>query len=252
MDRMRAGRQTMMANRAFAERQAFDMATNPLVNPMLVANSPYAFNAAMQARQDQQEFASGANRRKLEEEGLRLQNEAATRMLDPAARKREEQQVAFDTYWKLTPEERATPEGRDLFRRSQGEAAGSNTLPEPQTAADAQGNVVSLTPSISALVGQDPATFDTADAMLKRIRELQVQGATISEQDQASIQQYIKNRSMYDANFASNPPAAPVAAMQGLGNWFMNQVERPFVSPLAPGAQPQAIPPQFQYPRMGA
>lgn len=66
MARMRAGRQAMAMNKMAAQQQAYDMATNPLVNPMLLADNPQAMTAAVNAMQDQrrlgfdrEQFAEG-------------------------------------------------------------------------------------------------------------------------------------------------------------------------------------------------
>ena len=249
MDRVRAARQAMMANRDAVARQQFDMATNPMVNPMLVANSPYALSAVIQAQQDQREFASGAGRRKLEEQGLELQNQAAERMLDPEMLRQAQQDQAIQTLGSLPQEKWSSPLGRALQARAMGTVG--NEPVAPQTALDAQSNAVALTPSITALIGGDPGQYTTASSLLDKVIQMQEQGIQVSPQDQEAIQQYVQSRSMYDTNFASNTGARPAVAAQGFGNWLMRQAERPFSPPQAPGSRPQAIPPQFLYPRMG-
>ena len=57
---MRLGRQTMAANQMAAQQRAIDMATNPLVNPMLVANSPSALSAVFQTQQAQRDLVANA------------------------------------------------------------------------------------------------------------------------------------------------------------------------------------------------
>jgi hypothetical protein len=57
---MRLGRQTMAANQLAAQQRAIDMATNPLVNPMLVANSPSALSAVFQTQQAQRDLVANA------------------------------------------------------------------------------------------------------------------------------------------------------------------------------------------------
>jgi hypothetical protein len=57
---MRLGRQTMAANQLAAQQRAIDMATNPLVNPMLVANSPSALSAVFQTQQAQRDLLANA------------------------------------------------------------------------------------------------------------------------------------------------------------------------------------------------
>ena len=73
MARVRAGRQAMAMNRMAAEQQQYDMATNPLVNPMLLADNPQAMTAAVNAMQDQrrlgfdrEQFVEGKDRRAAE------------------------------------------------------------------------------------------------------------------------------------------------------------------------------------------
>jgi hypothetical protein len=144
----------------------------------------------------------------------------------------------------------SSPLGRALQARAMGTAG--NEPATPQTALDAQSNAVALAPSITALIGGDPTQYTTASSLLEKVRTMQEQGIQVSPQDQEAIQQYIQSRSMYDADFASDARARPVAAAQGFGDWLMKQAERPFSTPQAPGARPQAIPPQFLYPRMGA
>jgi hypothetical protein len=60
LDRMRLGRQTMAANQMAAQQRAIDMATNPLANPMLVANSPSALSAVFQTQQAQRDLVANA------------------------------------------------------------------------------------------------------------------------------------------------------------------------------------------------
>lgn len=57
---MRLGRQTMAANQMAAQQRAIDMATNPLVNPMLVASSPSALSAVFQTQQAQRDLVANA------------------------------------------------------------------------------------------------------------------------------------------------------------------------------------------------
>jgi hypothetical protein len=57
---MRLGRRTMAANQLAAQQRAIDMATNPLANPMLVANSPSALSAVFQTQQAQRDLVANA------------------------------------------------------------------------------------------------------------------------------------------------------------------------------------------------
>jgi hypothetical protein len=50
----------MAANQMAAQQRAIDMATNPLANPMLVANSPSALSAVFQTQQAQRDLVANA------------------------------------------------------------------------------------------------------------------------------------------------------------------------------------------------
>jgi hypothetical protein len=50
----------MAANQLAAQQRAIDMATNPLANPMLVANSPSALSAVFQTQQAQRDLVANA------------------------------------------------------------------------------------------------------------------------------------------------------------------------------------------------
>lgn len=197
MDKVRAGRQAMMANRSAAEQQQFDMATNPMVNPMLVANSPYALSAVIQAQQDQREFASGAGRRKLEEQGLELQNRAAEKMLDPEMLKRAQQDQAIQALGSLPQEMWSSPLGRALQARAMGQdqmgqppqASAQPTI--PQAAQD----VSRLLPDAQAILGYDPSNFSPTQ-VLQTIDERAAAGTPIQPADMQTLLEFIKSLSI--------------------------------------------------------
>jgi hypothetical protein len=270
MARMRAGRQAMMANRAAAEREMFNMQTNPLANPMLVAGNPRAMEAVINARNEMTMFGAEEPLRKaqigryeaetnsfnrggspeelerkarldeLEIEKRKLEVDAGTKLLegDPS-------EVAFGRYLELSPEERNGPVGRELIRRwregslaTPGNATGgSGAAAGSMTTEDAQANVTSLAPSISAIIGEDPNEIADFQTFVEKINGVLEQGGTITPADREAMNQYIRDRSVYDPEFASGKGPSPLLSMWGnppasLVQQPPNWMQRP--SPLMP------------------
>jgi hypothetical protein len=207
LDRMRAGRQAMMANQQAFQRQAMDMATNPISNPMLLSGSPIAQAEAMRIGQQQREFAANAPSRMLDSyeqmlrtRGLELQNQASERMMSPEFMQQQQQQQFMQDLLSITPEAMAAlgPAG---LRRLQQQAMGQQQTTEPQSIPDAVSTVQSLSPDVSAMLGgEDPANL-TSSQLLDLIRQRQSLGLSMSPQDTQSLFDYVRSRSMYDTNF---------------------------------------------------
>jgi hypothetical protein len=246
MDRVRAARQAMMANRAAAEREMFNMRTNPLANPMLVAGNPRAMEAVLQGRNEMEKFGREEPLRKaqiaryeaetndfnrggspeelerkarldeLEIEKRRLEVEAGQKLLegDPS-------EIAFGRYESLTPEEKQGPIGRELIRRwREGSAAtpgettgGPNAATGSMTTEDAQANATSLASPISFIIGEDPTGIADYQTLVEKVNDVLERGGTIAPADMDSINQYVRDRSMYDPEFASGKGPSPFLSM---------------------------------------
>ena len=261
LDRMRHGRLAMRANQQAAERQAFEMATNPLVNPMLLRGNPAAMAEAMRLGQQQREFEAEAPvrqartiREALETEGLRLQNEASERMLSPEAQAQQRMENARNRLDQivpnLTPEAIAAmpPEMRQYIGSLQKEAMGiadggqvGVTVATPSTIPEAESTVSSITPTVQSILQEDPSAM-TAVEIESKIAELEKSGSILSPADKQSIQNYITSRSMYDVPFANRKPGNLSVLWDAFKGMF----------PTFPGTVPGSpTPPQFTYPRMG-
>lgn len=207
LDRMRAGRQAMMANQQAFQRQAMDMATNPIANPMLLAGNPVAQAEAMRIGQQQREFAANAPSRMLDAyeqmlrtRGLELQNQASERMMSPEFMQQQQQRQFMQDLLSITPEA-MTALGPAGLRRLQQQAMGRQQTTEPQSIPDAVSTVQSLSPDVSAMLGgEDPANL-TSSQLLDLIRQRQSLGLSMSPQDTQSLFDYVRSRSMYDTNF---------------------------------------------------
>lgn len=217
LDRMRQGRMAMRANQQAAERQAFEMATNPLVNPMLLRGNPYAMTEAMRLGQQQREFEAEAPvrqartiREALETEGLRLQNEASRRMLSPEAQTQQRIDFARNELSKydLTTYATMPPQTRQYIDQLIQEASGAPTDVQggpsapPASAVEAQGRVEQLSPTVQTIINDDPSGYN-AEQLAYKIKTMQDAGMQFSPQDIQTLNDYGAARSMYDLEYAT-------------------------------------------------
>jgi len=200
LDRMRLGRRTMAANQLAAQQRAIDMATNPLVNPMLVANSPSALAAVFQTQQGQRDFMANAPMRQAELNSMRLQNQASEMMMTPEYRDEQRRNSAIQAFGLLTPEQQNGPIGRYLQSQIVPQTSSPGSVSGPQSIEEASGTVESIAPSVARILGSDPGSFNPRQILMEIDRRASTR-SPIQGADLDSIVQYIINRSKADPEY---------------------------------------------------
>lgn len=234
LDRMRAGRQAMMANQQAAQRQAMEMATNPIANPMLLAGSPLAQAEAMRLGQQQREFLAGAPLREaqmlgqsLQNQGLMYQNQASKYMMTPEYQAQQRQERARDTLAGMDPATISAinamgPDGQRFIQGLYRDAAGASdgqagTPAQPTTAVEAQGVVQQLAPSVETIIGDDPSNYNK-EQLAYKLKQMQDSGMQISPQDIQTLNEYADARTMYDTQFATTGRTRASRIWEGITN----------------------------------
>jgi hypothetical protein len=197
---MRLGRQTMAANQLAAQQRAIDMATNPLVNPMLVANSPSALAAVFQTQQGQRDFMANAPMRQAELNAQRLQNRASEMMMTPEYRDEQRRNSAIQAFGLLTPEQQNGPIGRYLQSQIVPQTSPPGSVSGPQSIEEASGTVEAIAPSVARILGSDPGSFNPRQILMEIDRRASTR-SPIQGADLDSIVQYIINRSKADPEY---------------------------------------------------
>jgi hypothetical protein len=231
---MRLGRQTMAANQMAAQQRAIDMATNPLANPMLVANSPSALAAVFQTQQGQRDFMANAPMRQAELDAITLQNEASKTMLSPEYRDEQRRNSAIQAFGLLTPEQQNGPIGRYLQSQILPQSTGASPSTQPQTIQDATSNLQALTPNVATILGFDPSASDPREILMEIDRRSETT-APIQGQDLQSVADYVINRSRIEPGYVSQNTTGGNAIRDAMLGIIQS-------GSYAPGAYTQSIP----------
>lgn len=241
LDRMRLGRQTMAANQMAAQQRAIDMATNPLVNPMLVANSPSALAAVFQTQQGQRDFMANAPMRQAELNAQRLQNKASEMMMTPEYRDEQRRNSAIQAFGLLTPEQQNGPIGRYLQSQIVPQTSPPGSVSGPQSIEEASGTVEAIAPSVARILGSDPGSFNPYQILMEVDRRSGT-NSPIQGSDLDAIVQYIVNRSRAEPEYVEGGTSGVVGELVRSGKYspgsmaqqrraFEDEVRRNSLSP---------------------
>jgi hypothetical protein len=238
---MRLGRRTMAANQLAAQQRAIDIATNPLVNPMLVANSPSALAAVFQTQQGQRDFMANAPMRQAELNAQRLQNKASEMMMTPEYRDEQRRNSAIQAFGLLTPEQQNGPIGRYLQSQIVPQTSPPGSVSGPQSIEEASGTVEAIAPSVARILGSDPGSFNPYQILMEVDRRSGT-NSPIQGSDLDAIVQYIVNRSRAEPEYVEGGTSGVVGELVRSGKYspgsmaqqrraFEDEVRRNSLSP---------------------